>query len=110
MCKLLLTKYIVNGECFSAEKFNYNSGKQIFVFPSLGLLSPLSHLGAAGLGLCLSCLFYVDQNVSAALVNAPENRSVKVSKKWFVSKRSIQSENSTKKLQVNKSFYAFWYN
>jgi len=34
-------------------------------------------LGAAGLGFCLSLLFFMDQNISAALVNAPQNKMKK---------------------------------
>ena len=30
--------------------------------------------GAMGLGFCLSLLFFMDQNISAALVNAPQNK------------------------------------
>ncbi|KAL5012177.1 hypothetical protein ScPMuIL_010728 [Solemya velum] len=33
--------------------------------------------GAMGLGFCLSLLFFMDQNISAALVNAPQNKMKK---------------------------------
>lgn len=33
--------------------------------------------GAMGLGFCLSLLFFMDQNISAALVNAQQNKYVK---------------------------------
>uniref|UniRef100_H2YQ25 Bicarbonate transporter-like transmembrane domain-containing protein n=1 Tax=Ciona savignyi TaxID=51511 RepID=H2YQ25_CIOSA len=59
------------------EQFNYIPGKEIFALAPFNTLPPLAHVGAMGLGLCLSCLFFVDQNVSAALVNSPQNKLVK---------------------------------
>uniref|UniRef100_H2YQ29 Bicarbonate transporter-like transmembrane domain-containing protein n=1 Tax=Ciona savignyi TaxID=51511 RepID=H2YQ29_CIOSA len=50
---------------------------EIFALAPFNTLPPLAHVGAMGLGLCLSCLFFVDQNVSAALVNSPQNKLVK---------------------------------
>ena len=34
--------------------------------------------GAMGLGFSLSLLFFMDQNISAAMVNNPENKLLKV--------------------------------
>ncbi|XP_076800727.1 solute carrier family 4 member 11-like isoform X2 [Clavelina lepadiformis] len=56
------------------ENFNVEPGKNLFILAPVSELPPLAHLGAMGLGLCLSCLFFVDQNVSAAIVNAPANK------------------------------------
>jgi len=58
-----------------SEQFYYDPNKGIsFKVPSISSLSIGAHFGAMGLGLCLSCLFFVDQNVSAAFVNAPQNK------------------------------------
>nr|XP_026692294.1 sodium bicarbonate transporter-like protein 11 isoform X2 [Ciona intestinalis] len=59
------------------EGFNYIPGRSFFTLAPFTTLPPLAHVGACGLGLCLSCLFFVDQNVSAAVINSPQNKLVK---------------------------------
>lgn len=41
---------------------------QVETLPASGILT------AMGLGFTLSLLFFMDQNISAAMVNAPQNR------------------------------------
>jgi len=58
-----------------SEPFSYNPYKGFkWKLSDISQLSFGAHMGAMGLGLCLSCLFFVDQNVSAAFVNAPQNK------------------------------------
>jgi len=58
-----------------SEPFAYNPDQGFsWKVPDLSSLSFGAHMGAMGLGFCLSCLFFVDQNVSAAFVNAPQNK------------------------------------
>ncbi|XP_078490164.1 solute carrier family 4 member 11 isoform X3 [Ciona intestinalis] len=59
------------------EGFNYIPGRSFFTLAPFTTLPPLAHVGACGLGLCLSCLFFVDQNVSGAVINSPQNKLVK---------------------------------
>lgn len=47
-------------EVFKVVPFHNLSGGAVF--------------GAMGLGFCLSLLFFMDQNISAALVNAQQNK------------------------------------
>jgi len=56
------------------DRFKYEEGKNYFQLAPFGGLPLGAHFGAMGLGFCLSILFFVDQNVSAALVNAPHNK------------------------------------
>ncbi|ESP04405.1 hypothetical protein LOTGIDRAFT_136234, partial [Lottia gigantea] len=49
----------------------------IFQLIDLSSLSVGAIFGAMGLGFCLSLLFFMDQNISAALVNAPQNKMKK---------------------------------
>ena len=46
----------------------------IFRVVEFGSLPIGAIFGAMGLGFCLSLLFFMDQNISAALVNAPQNK------------------------------------
>lgn len=46
----------------------------IFKVVKFGSLPIGAIFGAMGLGFCLSLLFFMDQNISAALVNAPQNK------------------------------------
>ena len=46
----------------------------MFEMAPLHLLPVGAVLAAAGLGFSLSLLFFMDQNISSALVNAPSNR------------------------------------
>ena len=57
------------GESFSAER-NAN----LFSVVPFATLPVGAIFGAMGLGFCLSLLFFMDQNISAALVNAPQNK------------------------------------
>ena len=58
----------------SAEQFVDSPNVPDFLFPDIANLPVLAHIGAIGLGLSLSCLFYVDQNIAASLINAPKNK------------------------------------
>ena len=57
------------GKSFKGER---RSG--LFTIIPLDSLSVGAVFGAMGLGFCLSLLFFMDQNISAALVNAPQNK------------------------------------
>ncbi|XP_067663108.1 solute carrier family 4 member 11-like isoform X2 [Haliotis asinina] len=57
--------------------FNSESESGIFKLVALDELSVGAIFGAMGLGFCLSLLFFMDQNISAALVNAPQNKMKK---------------------------------
>ncbi|XP_061163740.1 solute carrier family 4 member 11-like isoform X2 [Saccostrea echinata] len=46
----------------------------VFKLVPIYKLSVGAVFGAMGLGFCLSLLFFMDQNISAALVNAPQNK------------------------------------
>ncbi|XP_027692328.1 sodium bicarbonate transporter-like protein 11 isoform X1 [Vombatus ursinus] len=59
------------------SKFNYNPSESLFELAKMRSLS-LGAVGSAmGLGFLLSMLFFIEQNLVAALANAPENRLVK---------------------------------
>ena len=58
------------------EKFVDNPKKPDFGFPDIFGLSLSAHFAAIGLGFSLSCLFYVDQNIAVAAINAPKNKHV----------------------------------
>uniref|UniRef100_A0A8D2B868 Solute carrier family 4 member 11 n=1 Tax=Sciurus vulgaris TaxID=55149 RepID=A0A8D2B868_SCIVU len=59
------------------SKFRYNPSENLFEVAQIHSLS-LGAIGSAmGLGFLLSLLFFIEQNLVAALVNAPENRLVK---------------------------------
>ncbi|XP_070197517.1 solute carrier family 4 member 11-like [Littorina saxatilis] len=49
----------------------------LFELVDFSTLSVGAIFGAMGLGFCLSLLFFMDQNISAALVNAPQNKMKK---------------------------------
>ncbi|KAK7496612.1 hypothetical protein BaRGS_00012264, partial [Batillaria attramentaria] len=49
----------------------------LFQVVDFSSLSVGAVFGAMGLGFCLSLLFFMDQNISAALVNAPQNKMKK---------------------------------
>uniref|UniRef100_A0A8C9AE50 Solute carrier family 4 member 11 n=1 Tax=Prolemur simus TaxID=1328070 RepID=A0A8C9AE50_PROSS len=59
------------------SKFRYNPSKSLFEMAQIHSLSLQAIISAMGLGLLLSMLFFIEQNLVAALVNAPENRLVK---------------------------------
>lgn len=56
------------------EQFHYDPARLGFRLAPITTLSVTAIIISAGLGLCLSCLFFVDQNVSAVLVNSPANK------------------------------------
>ncbi|KAF6089384.1 solute carrier family 4 member 11 [Phyllostomus discolor] len=59
------------------SKFRYNPSESLFKMAKMQSLS-LGAIGSAmGLGFLLSMLFFIEQNLVAALANAPENRLVK---------------------------------
>ncbi|XP_051819783.1 solute carrier family 4 member 11 isoform X3 [Antechinus flavipes] len=59
------------------SKFSYNPSESLFELAKVQSLS-LGAVGSAmGLGFLLSMLFFIEQNLVAALANAPENRLVK---------------------------------
>ena len=55
-------------------KFRYNPSKSLFEMAEMHSLSLVAVSGAMGLGFLLSMLFFIEQNLVAALANAPENR------------------------------------
>lgn len=59
------------------KSFSSRSGANVFSLVSLDTLSIGAIFGAMGLGFCLSLLFFMDQNISSALVNAPQNKMKK---------------------------------
>ncbi|XP_036619485.1 sodium bicarbonate transporter-like protein 11 [Trichosurus vulpecula] len=59
------------------SKFNYNPSESLFELAKIQSLSMGAVGSAMGLGFLLSMLFFIEQNLVAALANAPENRLVK---------------------------------
>ncbi|CAH6787862.1 Slc4a11 [Phodopus roborovskii] len=59
------------------SKFRYNPSESLFEMAQIHSLSFKAIGSAMGLGFLLSLLFFIEQNLVAALVNAPENRLVK---------------------------------
>jgi len=59
---------------FSVEQFVNSLNVPDFTLPVVHTLPATAHLASIGLGFCLSCLFFVDQNIAAALINAPQNK------------------------------------
>ncbi|XP_028734413.1 sodium bicarbonate transporter-like protein 11 isoform X1 [Peromyscus leucopus] len=59
------------------SKFRYNPSESLFEMAQIRSLSFKAIGSAMGLGFLLSLLFFIEQNLVAALVNAPENRLVK---------------------------------
>ncbi|XP_053430631.1 solute carrier family 4 member 11 isoform X1 [Nycticebus coucang] len=59
------------------SKFRYNPSENLFEMAQIHSLSLRAISSAMGLGFLLSMLFFIEQNLVAALVNAPENRLVK---------------------------------
>ncbi|KAH3842166.1 hypothetical protein DPMN_115661 [Dreissena polymorpha] len=60
-----------------SKSFDSKRNEDLFSLVELGSLSVGAAFGAMGLGFCLSLLFFMDQNISAALVNAPQNKMKK---------------------------------
>ncbi len=55
------------------QPFNFYEGA-VFNLPPLGALPWTAVLGAMALGFPLSLLFFMDQNISSAMVNSPANK------------------------------------
>lgn len=60
----------------AVSQFRYNPSKSLFEVAEMHSLSLGAIAGAMGLGFLLSLLFFIEQNLVAALANAPENRFV----------------------------------
>lgn len=58
----------------AVSKFRYNPSESLFEVAQIHSLSFKAISSAMGLGFLLSLLFFIEQNLVAALVNAPENR------------------------------------
>ena len=58
------------------NKFSYDVEKDVFEPDSLSNVNVTIVFTSMGLGFCLSLLFFMDQNISGAMVNSPENRFV----------------------------------
>uniref|UniRef100_A0A452EWG2 Solute carrier family 4 member 11 n=1 Tax=Capra hircus TaxID=9925 RepID=A0A452EWG2_CAPHI len=58
-------------------KFRYSSSDSLFEIAEMHSLSLVAISSAMGLGFLLSMLFFIEQNLVAALANAPQNRLVK---------------------------------
>lgn len=56
------------------SQFRYNPSKSLFEVAEMHSLSLGAIASAMGLGFLLSLLFFIEQNLVAALANAPENR------------------------------------
>nr|XP_012610276.1 sodium bicarbonate transporter-like protein 11 isoform X1 [Microcebus murinus] len=61
----------------AVSKFRYNPSESLFEMAQIHSLSLPAISSTMGLGFLLSMLFFIEQNLVAALVNAPENRLVK---------------------------------
>jgi hypothetical protein len=57
----------------AVERFRY-SEKPVFIISQLQTLSAKAVLGSAVLGFSLSVLFFMDQNITSAMVNNPCNK------------------------------------
>lgn len=58
----------------AVSKFRYNPSESLFKMAEMHSLT-LGAIGSAmGLGFLLSMIFFIEQNLVAALANAPENR------------------------------------
>ncbi|XP_040103770.1 sodium bicarbonate transporter-like protein 11 isoform X7 [Oryx dammah] len=58
-------------------KFRYSPSDSLFEIAEMHSLSLVTISSAMGLGFLLSMLFFIEQNLVAALANAPQNRLVK---------------------------------
>lgn len=59
------------------KTFPFEASGDVFKLVDFGSLSVGAVLGAMGLGFSLSLLFFMDQNISAAMVDSPDNKLVK---------------------------------
>ena len=69
-----------NVSCFPnlVKPFQYDPNEAMFEMAPMTSLPAGAVIAAAGLGFSLSLLFFMDQNISSALVNTPNNKSVGV--------------------------------
>lgn len=58
------------------KPFKYVADTELFILAPLHTLPWPAVIAAAGLGFSLSLLFFMDQNISSALVNTPSNKYV----------------------------------
>jgi len=56
------------------EHFRYEDSYSVFIPAPLASLTPSAWAASAGLGFCLSMLFFMDQNIGSAMVNNPCNK------------------------------------
>ena len=71
---------IIGTVLFSAvevKTFPYENSGEVFKLVDFSSLTVGAVFGAMGLGFSLSLLFFMDQNISAAMVNNPENKLLK---------------------------------
>ncbi|XP_016067430.1 PREDICTED: sodium bicarbonate transporter-like protein 11 [Miniopterus natalensis] len=76
----VLTFSLISSYCFQEikmSKFHYNPSNSLFKIAEMHSLSLRAIASAMGLGFLLSMLFFIEQNLVAALTNSPENRLVK---------------------------------
>lgn len=59
---------------YLVEPFNYVPGSIQLVRAPLEKLNAGAIFASMGLGLCLSALFFVDDNVCSQLITAPQNK------------------------------------
>ena len=58
---------------FAVERFRYDTDR-VFNLARIDTLSTGAIFGAMGLGFMLSLLFFMDQNITSAMVNNPCNK------------------------------------
>ena len=56
------------------EQFNYNKNDTLLVLAPIWELPPGGVFACMGLGFCLSFLFFLDQNITSAIVNNQQNK------------------------------------
>ena len=61
----------------NVRTFPFETSGDAFKLVNFGALSVGAVFGAMGLGFSLSLLFFMDQNISAAMVDSPDNKLVK---------------------------------
>lgn len=60
--------------CVAVDAFNYNVHSSIVNMASFTSVTWRMVMSAMGVGFCLSLLFFMDQNISSAMVNNPANK------------------------------------
>lgn len=59
---------------FAVERFDYNATAPVGVVAEVWKLEPAAVFASMGLGFCLSFLFFIDQNLTSAIVNNQQNK------------------------------------